>query len=138
MTRQSTANSKSTGLWRVELFRSGTVIVSRTAADPDHPHLYISCLLGDDDRLQVARDVRDLLNCVRVPAWWPDMERIAPTVLMAADGTKIMAVGPYIDAAPPTLNWRENTSPVAITARIKLIDLLCRKATGKKDAHKNP
>jgi len=136
--------------WEVQQFQSGTVIVldvngefedmkgdGKTLLRNIKPHFYVYGPGGENEDMEAANRVAVAIELAKFmnheidrPRWMNDMEllhgknlnstRDAPH-LESLDGTQIIATGPMVDAAPPKLQWVEDTSTQAILARAGLI-----------------
>ena len=126
-----TTGVKSAACWFVQVFPSGTHVVTdgaRPAAGPWlHVVAYDTVLCEQDvDRLKYAmcEGLARFLNDGPLPDWLNDMERRTEDELVGADGTRVRACGPMYDADPPNLLWKQCEDKASKNARARLIDRL--------------
>lgn len=87
--------------WEIEMRQSGTHIVK------DINNIAPYCYIYGDDRYNVCKDVKKFLNEGIEPEWLKNATFETDTHFVAPGGIMITATGPYYDADPPNLNWRE-------------------------------
>lgn len=130
MSSRTAAASATT--WRVQLFHSGTQIVTRL--DPHRPHYYVYGPREDVDerlRLKTTYDLCAWLNGGPAPAWLGGLVR-DPTGKAAVedlDGRRIFATGPMVPApgtTPADGNWIEDESDDVAAERRYMADCLAK------------
>jgi hypothetical protein len=122
-------NATATKTWECQYFGSGTTIVTQCVPRQPHYYIYGPRNEGDEraetrDRFRTCEQIRDFLNGGDRPAWLDDMERRDEISAEGLDGTSIFATGPSIDRDPPNLDWIQDDSDEAKSARARLMDLL--------------
>lgn len=116
--------------WTVECYPSGTMVVVNRSGNPRAPHFYVYGPGGGDEthsdrnRHRVCEDIAAYMNGGDRPAWLDDMQRVTETHAESMDRTRITATGPSIDIDPPRLNWVQDDSDEAKSARARLMDAL--------------
>jgi hypothetical protein len=123
--------------WRSEFYPSGTCVVKTREREP-HLGVYGPRGVGDekyedgDDvnavriRYRMTDELAAWMNDGPRPAWLDDLRRVSETKLVGLDGSMVLALGPFYDANPPALQWKECDDVESRDARARLIDRVSR------------